>query len=57
MNHELGQIGFLSGGGPETGAPLRGSTNRLNYRREGVAENHWTPGAKVVEIAIAIGIP
>ena len=56
-DHQLRQVGFGGCRGSKTGAPLRRPLNRLHHQRMGMAENHGPPGAEVVQVAIAVGVP
>ena len=52
----LGEIGLGGGGCAEAGGVARRALDGLDDRRKGVAEDHRTPGAEVVDIAIAVGV-
>ncbi len=54
---QLGEVGFGGGGGAEADASGCGLLHGFHHLRGGVAENHGAPGAEVVEVAIAVGIP
>ena len=53
---ELGEVGFGGGGGAETGAGGGGLLDGLDDGREGVSEDHGSPGAEVVEVLVAVGV-
>ena len=53
----LGQVGLSGGGGAETDASGGGFLHGFHHLGSGVAENHRPPGAEVIEVAIAVGIP
>ena len=52
----LGEVGLRSGGGAKAGRVARGPLNGLDHRRKGMAQDHRSPGAEVVDVAVAIGI-
>ncbi len=52
----LGEIGLRCRGGAEAGRVARGALNGFDNRRERVAQNHRSPGAEVVDVAIAVGV-
>ena len=53
----FGQFHFAFGGRAKR-KPFRGCfLNGLQHRRVAVAQNHGTPGADVIDIALAIGVP
>src|ERR1700733_4479659 len=56
-NHQLCQVSLRGGRRTEACPPFRSLLNRLHYQRVGMAEDHRPPGAEVVQVAIAIGVP
>jgi hypothetical protein len=53
----LGEIGFGRRRCPKAGAVRGCLLNRFNHGREGVAEDHGSPGTEVVNVAIAVRVP
>src|SRR4051812_30833847 len=53
---ERGEIGLGGGGGSEAGGAVGGPADGLDSVREGVAEDHGTPGAEEIEVAVAVFI-
>ncbi len=52
----FGEVGLGSGGGSEAGGVGGGALNGFDDGRKGVAEDHGTPGAEVVDVAVAVGV-
>ena len=57
LGHQRGQIGFGRSGRAEARAVARGLDDGLDDLRIGVAQNQRAPGADVVDVAIAVGVP
>ena len=56
-NHQFGQIGFGGRGRSEAGAAARRRNHGFDHGRGGMAENERSPGADVIHVFVAIGIP
>ncbi len=56
-NYQLGEIRFGGSGRSEAGAIARRRDHGLDDGGRGVPENERTPGADVVHILVAVGIP
>ncbi len=56
-NYQLGKIGFGGSGGPEAGAVAGRLDHGFDHRGLGVAEDERAPGADVVDIFVAVGVP
>ncbi len=54
VGDEIGEVGFGGDGGSEAGAFGGGLLDGFDDGREGVAEDHGTPGAEEVEVAVAV---
>ena len=54
VSDELGEIGFGCDGGSEAGAFRGGLLDGFDDGGEGMAEDHGTPGAEEVEVAVAV---
>ena len=55
--HQLRQIGFGRRGGAEAGAVAGRRDDRFHHGGCGVAEDQRAPGADVVDVLVAVGIP
>jgi len=55
-DYALGEVGLGCGGGAKAGGVAGGALDGFDYGREGVAEDHGTPGAEVVDVAVAVGV-
>jgi hypothetical protein len=56
IDNKLSQFRFASSGSPETGPLLCCFLDCVDHNGMGVAQNHWSPTADVVEIMIAIDV-
>ncbi len=52
----LGEIGLGGRGSAEAGGVAGCALDGFDHGRKGVAQNHGTPGAEVVDVAIAVGV-
>ena len=52
--NKLSQVGLGGGGGSEAGRAARGGADLFYGWREGVAEDHGSPGAEEVEVTVAV---
>ena len=53
----FGQLDLALGGRAEAEALEHGLLHRLDHRRVAVAQDHRAPGADVVDVALAVGVP
>ena len=53
----LGQLDLALGRRAEAEAVVRRLLHRLQHRRVAVAQDHRAPGADVVDVALAFGVP
>ena len=52
----LGEVGFRGRGRSKAGGVARGALDGFDDGRKGMAQNHRSPGAEVVDVAVAVGI-
>ncbi len=53
----FGELDFALGRGTEAKAVEGGALHRFEHRRVAVAKDHGAPGADVVDVALAVGVP
>jgi len=53
----FGQFDFALGGGAKRKAVKRGFLHRFEHGRVAVAQDHRAPGADVVDVFLAVGVP
>ena len=56
-DHNFGEIGFGGRGRAEAGAIAGGVDDGFEHSGDGVAENERSPGADVVDVFVAVGVP
>ena len=52
----LSEVSLRRDGGPEARSLRGGSLDGFDDRRKGVSENHGTPGAEEIQVAVPIGV-
>ena len=55
--HDFGEIGLGRCGSAETGAVSRGLSDRFDHRGGGVSQDQWAPGADIINVVVAVGVP
>jgi len=57
FDDEFGELGFAGSGSAETGAVARGALDRCDDFWMRVPEDERSPGADVVDVLVAVGVP